>query len=172
MYSHPGEAVPVHSVRSLTPRLVEARWPWGSGDLPLTSTFSAGEKKNTFFVYKGLAGESHTVWYFGFGAVFYFFNYLWSGWFGPLVPTETPSDRTGWPLTESYTIDHWPKVRAVSKVAQLTNRGAPSDICTRGSQGSVCQIEQFLNSSAFREAEAMGTVGVCPLLRCNVAPVA
>ena len=130
------------------------------------------EKKTLFFIYKGLTGESLTVWYFGFGAVFYFFNYLWSGWFGPLVPTETPSDRTGWPLTESYTIDHWPKVRAVSKVAQLTNRGAPSDICSRGSQGSVCQIEQFLNSSAFREAEAMGTVGVYPLLRCNVGPVA
>ena len=106
MYSHPGEALPVHSVRSLTPRLVEARWPWGSGDLPLTSTFSAGEKKKHFFLFLKGWPESLTVWYFGFGAVFYFSNYLWSGWIGPLVPTEIPSDWSGWPQTKSHTIDH------------------------------------------------------------------
>ena len=112
------------------------------------------EKKTLLLFLKGWP-ESLTVWYFGFGAVFYFSNYLWSGWIRPLVPTETPSDWSGWSQTKSHTIDHWPR------------GSAPSDICTRGSQGSVCQIEQFLNSSAFREAEAMGTVGVCPLLRCS-----
>ena len=120
--------------------------------------------KNTFLFIKGWPERVSLHEILVFGAVFYFSNYLWSGWFGPLVPTETPSDWSGWPLTNSHTIDHWPKGRAVSKVTQLTKRQSTQWHLHqfRGSQGYVCQIKRFLNSSAFREAEAMGTVGVCP----------